>query len=141
IVMSQPNTTAEDLARALVYYKQYPGNKAWASASEEPNASSYLQSTFKTIQTARTNYNRIASLLMGPPGNSDRKNLRVPKPLRYQFAGDTSTNSGNLAGAGAIDACATSTEQSSVVSQDIAKTAANLSWGSGEGECPGSNCK
>lgn len=141
LVLSQPSSTAEDLARALVYYKQYPGNKAWASASEEPNASKYLQSTFNTIQTARSNYTSIASLLIGPPGNSDRKNLHVPKPLRYKFEGDRSTNTGTLAGTEIGDECATNTEQSSVVSQNMVQTAINLSWGSGPDECPGGNCK
>lgn len=93
-ILSKPASTATDIANTLVYYKPYAGNLAWAAASEEPNAASYLKSVNDAIQTVRSHYASEASYLVGPPGNSARANLHSPHPLRYQFTGDTSTNPG-----------------------------------------------
>ncbi len=111
-VFSNPNSTADDVARAFVYFKETPGNKAWAEGSVADPAN-YYQGLKDIILQTRKNYNDRASIEVGPPGGtvSSPKKIHDPAPLRYQFAGDSSGNPGvgNDANASNNSNCACST--------------------------------
>jgi len=125
-ILSQPNTNAQDVMKTLTYYQDYPGNLAWAEASMPPKQESYYQDRLQLITSTQTNYNHIASFIIGPPGNSDSNNLHKPGALRYSFSGDTTVNDSTNYNATSADNCGVFGV--GAVQGNLAQTAVNLAW-------------
>jgi hypothetical protein len=121
--LKDPNTDALSIMKTLTYYQKYQDNKPWAEASMPPNQDTYYQGRLQLIQTVKSNYKNIASLVIGPPGNSANNNQYSPHPLRYSFTedigntgGTTTTSSSTCASAGGV------------VQGSIVDTAVGLAW-------------
>lgn len=125
--LKDPTTTADQFMKALTYYQNYQNNKEWAEASMPPNQDSYYHGRLQLIQTVESGYTNIASLVIGPPGNSANNDQHSPHQLRYSFNGSstTPTASGDLPG---TSACDTGAGGGGVVAGDIVATAVGLAW-------------
>lgn len=101
-VLTQKNTTAEQFMETLTYYDRYPGNLAWAAASDPKaggNPVKYLQTQLSLVKSVRDNYAARA----GTPLNGSSGTLPTPKG-----SGGTATTA---AGSG-VSTCPNNTDSS-----------------------------
>lgn len=99
-VLTQKGTTAEQFMETLTYYDRYPGNKAWAGASDPKqggNPVTYLQTQLSLVRSVRENYAARA----GTPLNGSNGTLPIPR--------GTGGTASSAAGAG-ISTCPDNTD-------------------------------
>jgi hypothetical protein len=100
-VLTQPSSTAEQVANTIADFQYYPGNKAWASPGGQPteaqvvsdNQLNYLPTLLSAIENVRTDYVQYATLEIGTPNAELLENLNVNSVLlQYHPETATSTN-------------------------------------------------
>lgn len=94
-VLTDPNTTAAQVMEAWTYYTEYPGDKAWAGASEPgtrgSSADSYYQGRLKLIDTVVGKWETTAGLIIGTPALEQQIGAVKPSLLTYHPNGSTTT--------------------------------------------------
>lgn len=73
--LTDPKVTADQFMYALTYYQNYPGNAIWAAASMPPHQDEYYRDRLALVQTARSHYMDLASLIIGTPAQEETENL------------------------------------------------------------------
>jgi hypothetical protein len=129
-VLADPNSNAQQFMYALTYYTKYNGNLEWAEASMGAAADGYYHSRLDLVANVRAHYQDIASLQMGPPGNSQSNNLKVNQSsLQFVPKGATSTTGTGTTGSNSADSglCQDSGAASGSAAAVIAK-ALLFSW-------------
>lgn len=135
--LKDPSTTAQQFMKALTYFQNYQGNKAWAGDSDPTDGvpstrdgstgaakqAGYYQWELSHITAVQSSYKSIASLVIGPPGNSANNNQQSPHSLRYSFSSDTSGTSGS-----GNDTSSCASAGGGVVGGNIVATAIGLAW-------------
>jgi hypothetical protein len=88
-ILTQPNSTAEQVEHAIAYYDQTPNNEAWAWGNDpdspaavlQYNHTFYITSLMDQLTQARSSYDQEASVVIGP-GEEDTSHVPY-KELQY----------------------------------------------------------
>lgn len=128
-ILTNPSSTAEEFMTILTKFQNYPGNIAWAEASDPKSIHyqpGYYAEHLRLVSDLKSNYSRLAGLIIGTPQFEQPLNIRDDTKIFFHPAGSASTASTNV-GEAASSGCGTDVN-GSIVANDIAKTAVNLSW-------------
>lgn len=88
-ILIKKDSTADDFMKVLTYYLDYPGNKAWATASIGDNADAYYQNKLATVEGVRRAYDHTAGIKMGTPEFEKDKGIYVNfATLKYSSESD-----------------------------------------------------
>lgn len=112
-IITQPNSTAEQVIHAVAYYDETSGDQAWAwgPRPNEPaqvleyNHTYYINTMTSTLRQTRSQYSKYAGVVLGP---GERSSHYVnPSQLKFKSSADTTNGgSGNANGGGtATSAC------------------------------------
>lgn len=93
--LTDPNTTAAQVMEAWTYYTEYPGDRAWAGASEPGTkgsaADNYYQGRLDLISSVISNWEERAGLIIGTPAFEQKTGATKPSLLTYHPEGSTTT--------------------------------------------------
>jgi hypothetical protein len=100
-ILGKPDSTAENFAHALTFFKEYPGNALWAEASLDQQG--YYKKELGYIESVRKNYASRAGLVIGTPAleapeNIYRKDLITYKELVNGSVGAGQANTTTVVG-------------------------------------------
>lgn len=81
-VLTKPSSTAEQFMYTITYFQKYPGNAIWAEGSDpayhnqgQAGQDAYYQRHLQLVQQLRSNYERVAALVIGTPALEQLDNL------------------------------------------------------------------
>lgn len=101
-VLTDPNSTAAQVMEAWTYYTEYPGDKAWAGASEPGTrgsaADNYYQSRLQLIDGVIKNWEKRAAIIIGTPAFEQQTGAIKPSLLTYRPTGSSTGSSDNPTG-------------------------------------------
>ena len=102
-VLTDPNTTYTQVLDAWTYYTEYPGDKAWAGASEpgvrgNAKTDAYFQGRISLAENLIKNWEDRAGMIIGTPAYEKTTGAKKPSLLTFHPAGASTGSSDNPTG-------------------------------------------